>query len=218
MPNTAIFCSGFDKRRGFPPAFAARLHAAIPRRHSLVFIVSTPANHAKNDSYAAVNRQWFAQAGLVFDNVHLIDDRVTPDQALAWLRTASCVLLMGGVTLTQHAFLSSYRLRAGLRGTSAAVMGISAGAINMGRVALCTADGDTPRTVTYEGVGLADVTITPHYVHGGERAMDDLLRISYQQPIYALADDSAIFATAGGCEYLGEIYRIDHGKVTQISR
>jgi peptidase E len=158
-------------------------------------------------------RGWLDAAGIRFEECRILDDRTAPARAAALVSTASCLFLMGGQTTKQLRFLRDYGLVEPIRQSGAAVLGLSAGAINMARLSF------TLREPPYLGLALADITVTPHF----EKRRDDpalieeIKAVSSEHPIYAMCDGSAIFARGEIIEMLGEIYKIDQGTIEGVS-
>jgi len=206
------FFSSF--RDGFPPAAAARLREGICGRSRLVFICTDPAGHEKTDYYARVDREWFNNIGICFDACDVLDDRVTPERAQELVRDASCLFLMGGQTMWQFRFMREYGLIEPIKASRAAVLGLSAGAINMAVLAF-----NELAEAPYEGLALADISIAPHFDkrrdHPG--TMEEIRAFSQEHPLYAMCDGSAIFVRGDAMELLGEIYKIDQGAIEGVS-
>ena len=207
----ALFSSFQD---GFPPEVAARLREGITGHGRLVFVCTDPAGHNMNDHYARTDREWFRGIGLCFDACDVLDGRITPERAQALLRGASCVYLMGGDTARQFRFMRECRLVEPIRQSAAAVLGWSAGAINMAVLAFNEVV-ESP----YEGLALADISVAPHFNRCKEdpTLMEKIRAFSHLHPLYAMCDGSAIFVHGDKIEMLGEIYRIDHGTIEGVS-
>ncbi len=62
----------------------------------------------------------------------------------------------------------------GLVKISQVYLGVSAGAINMARHSLDTKESPVP----YAGLGLADITVKPHFELGNQEVLSTLLQIS----------------------------------------
>ncbi|MDR2688089.1 MAG: Type 1 glutamine amidotransferase-like domain-containing protein [Oscillospiraceae bacterium] len=211
------FFSNFDFEDGFPPEVAARLRGSITERERLVFVCSDPAGHEKLDRYACRDYEWFKNIGIEFAERDVIDDRVTPARAIQIIRAASCLFLMGGDTARQMQFLREYSLSGAIRESGAPVLGLSAGAINMGPLSyMATAMLAVPAS---EGLGLADITVAPHYNRRRDTPgiMEEIKAVSRRRPVYAMCDGSAIFVQGDKIEMLGEIYQLDHGMIEGVS-
>ncbi len=214
--RTAYFFSGFDPVAGFPSEVSDNLHKDIVNRDMLLFISSSPFGHEKSDKHMAGTIRWFEQAGICFAVHRLLDDRADAAQALDWVHRASCIFLMGGDTLAQITYIKDNGFLSAIRNSRAVVMGISAGAINMAKTSLCTKDKYTPKTVMYEGIGVADVTIEPHFTLDNWELIAELDLISQQHPIYAMCDGSAIIVRGESIVYIGDIHRIDKSQMKRI--
>lgn len=199
------FFSDFDD--GFPPEIAAYLRESITERERLVFICTNPSGHEKTDTHARRKHAWLKEAGVDIARCDVIDDRVAPAQAIALTLGASCIFLMGGDTVRQFRFMEEYGLAEAIRQSRAAVLGLSAGAINMAALSF------TLREPPYPGLGLADISITPHF---DARKAEAIKAVSYGHPIYAMCDGSAIFAQGKKISLCGEIYKIHQGKIEGV--
>ncbi|MDR0293548.1 MAG: Type 1 glutamine amidotransferase-like domain-containing protein [Oscillospiraceae bacterium] len=205
------FFSGFPSH-SFPRDVAERLREELTQRDSLIFVSAWPAEHAKNDRDAVGMHGMFDEAGLPFAQYHVIDDRTEPSHAARLIHEASCVFLMGGHPGLQLRFLRETGLDVIIRETPAVVLGVSAGAINMARRSLDTKESPVP----YEGLGLADITVKPHFELENRQVLSTLLRISMDLPICAMEDDSAIFVAGGRISGMGQIHWIHKGKICPL--
>lgn len=211
--TAAYFFSGFDPITGFPAEIAANLRQDIPNHDLLFFIASSPSNHAKSDRYAQGTRRWFEQAGISFRDYQLLDDRFDMRKAKDAVAAASCLYLMGGDTLAQFEFLQSNGLVDAIVQTHGVIAGLSAGAINMGKVSLCSKDENVPETVLYPGIGIADITIEPHFTLDRPALIGELEEISRQHTIYAMCDGSAIIVRNGQTICFGDIHPFRDGRM-----
>ena len=212
MERFLAFFSSF--RDGFPLEAAAWLREGICGRRGLAFVCTDPAGHEKTDYYSRVDREWFRDIGITFAAYDVADDRVTPERAIELVRDASCIFLMGGDTARQFRFIREYGLIGPIRQSPAAVLGLSAGAINMAALAFNEV-AESP----YEGLALADISIAPHYnTSKDDPALTEKIRaFSQGHPLYAMCDGSAIFVQGEKVEMLGEIYKIENGRIEGVS-
>lgn len=101
-----------------------------------------------------------------------------------------------------------------IKNSSAAVLGVSAGAINMAKRSLDTKESPVP----YDGLGLADITVKPHFKPENQQVLATLLQISEELPICAMEDESAIFVMDGHISYTGQIHWISKGTILPFSQ
>lgn len=207
------FFSGFPSRR-FPPDVAERLRKELTYRDSLIFISAWPDDPARNDSDSEGMYHMFLEYGLPFAKHGVIDSRTAASQAVELIQEASCIFLMGGHPGLQFQLIRDRGLDTAICDSTAVVLGVSAGAINMAKRSLDTKESPIP----YEGLGLADVTVKPHFVPEDPQVLPVLLQISTELPICAMEDNSAIFVADGDISYIGKIYWIDKGKICPFSQ
>ena len=212
------FFSGFDKEKGFTPEIGKSLRASITERKSLVFVASCPYGHEKTDLYTGFQTNWFRDAGIVFENVYVLDDRKTESECTEIIKNASAVFLCGGMTLLQIEFIQKYNLIPLLQQIGGVIMGMSAGAINMAVNSFCSAYDDSSKTHIYEGISLADISVEPHFSLENTALIEkDLIPFSEQIDIYAIYDDSAIVVCNDKRQYYGDIYLISKGKIEKVN-
>lgn len=217
--KTLYFFSGFDKDRGFTVEIAKSLQEHINNKNSLLFIASCPHSHEKTDSYKEGITLWFRNIGIEFENVDVLDDRKTETECLELISNAAAVFLMGGTTILQFEFLQKNNLVSALKQFDGVIMGLSAGAINMAVNSFYSTDKDCGRTHIYKGIGLADVSIDPHFVMENKELLDnDILPFSDMIDIYAMCDDSAILVRNDKRQFFGSIYLVSKGKTEKLNR
>lgn len=205
------FFSGFPSRR-FPRNVAERLGGEMACRDSLVFVSAWPDDYARNDSDSAGMYNMFLEYGLSFTQYQVIDGRTQAPKADGLIREASCIFLMGGHPGLQMQLIGGLGLAQAIRDSSSAVLGVSAGAINMAERSLDTKESPVP----YNGLGLADITVKPHFKPEDQQVLSALLDISMGLPIYAMEDDSAIFVKGSDISYMGKIHLVDKGRVRPL--
>lgn len=200
--------SGFPSR-SFPRPIAQRLQESVELRDSLVFISAWPDDYDRNDADMAGMYNMFLEHGISFGCCRVVDSRTSAAQGAELISGASCIFLMGGHPERQRELLARLRLEEPVRQSGAVVLGVSAGAINMAVRSLDTKESPVP----YEGLGLADVTVKPHFDPDNVQVKAQLMSISQGLPICALQDNSAIFVTQGGASFSGDIHWVHEGRL-----
>ena len=200
--------SGFPSYH-FPLDIANRFRKEFAKRDRMVFVCSDPADHERTDREVPIMRGCFEEIGLSFARYDVIDDRIEPVRAAQWISEATCIHLMGGHPGLQRQYLRETGLDTALRRSSAALFGVSAGAINMAVHSLDTKESLEP----YEGLGLVGITVKPHFDPQNLKLVSTLKGISYKLPIHAMEDNSAIFIAGEDLSFMGSIYRVDKGEI-----
>ena len=200
--------SGFPTHH-FPDAVAQVLRAYLPRQESLVFISAWPEEYARNDDDSDGMHGMFAERGMAFADHRVIDRRTSAADAVRLAREADCIFLMGGDITLQMALICDLGLVPELRASRAVILGVSAGAMNMGRYA---ADVWETKALC-EGIGLTDSVMKGHYTEDAW-FIPTLKELSRIHPIVAMEDESAIFVQGNTAWKLGKIHWIDKGGTT----
>ncbi|MBQ9263015.1 MAG: Type 1 glutamine amidotransferase-like domain-containing protein [Clostridia bacterium] len=203
--------SGFPTHH-FPDAIAQALRAYLPRRESLVFISAWSEDYARNDDDSDGMHGMFAEHGMAFADHRVIDRRTSAADAVRLAREADCIFLMGGDITLQMALICDLGLVPELRTSRAVILGVSAGAMNMGRYA---ADVWEAKALC-EGIGLTDSVMKGHYTEDAW-FIPTLKELSRIHPIVAMEDESAIFVQGNTAWKLGKIHWIDKGRTTMFT-
>jgi cyanophycinase-like exopeptidase len=201
----------------FPENLARVLHGDITDRKSLAMISSNPSIYEDN---GATERSWFDQAGIMFDEYHLINYRVQKKEAQTTIQHASVIFLLGGDILKLNSFLKEYELSDVIKNSSAVVMGASAGAINMSAKWLCSKSfGDKVETNSvYDGIGLDNISVLSHFdlENNMELVQSELSFLSEEIDIYASNKDCALLVKGDKIDVIGNVYLLSHSKIQKL--
>ena len=199
--------SGFPTHH-FTDEIARALRENLSRRESLVFVSAWPEDYARNDDDSDGMHEMFAERGMAFTRRYVIDRRTSAAKAVKQIRAADCIFLMGGDPVLQMALIRDLGLVPELLSSSAVILGVSAGSMNMGRYA---ADVWETKKL-YEGIGLTDIVMKGHYAEDAW-FIPVLKELSMTCPVVAMEDESAIFIKAGAVWKIGNIHWIDKGEI-----
>lgn len=206
---TSMFHDGFDDHT------AATLRTVITKTDRIVCIASDFHAPELTDRFWRGFLGMFKAIGLTFREALVVDARMTADEAREAVRGADVVWLSGGDTPTEIRYLREYGLIDVLRAHDGVVIGMSAGALNMGRTVICPVCNGYEKQLVYEGLGLTDITVLCHYDMG--EIPEELLELSEQHDICLMRDGSHILCRDERIEYYGDIVRLSKGKKTTIS-
>ncbi len=204
------FFSGFPTRH-FPADIVSRLREELSVRESLVFVSAWPSEYEQNDADSTGMHGMFVECGMPFKRFCVIDNRTDVADAKRLIRGASCIFLMGGHATQQFQLICEKGIVEEIRNSSAVILGVSAGSINMAKHAIDVWESHVP----YDGLGLADITIKAHVTPDNQELVQTLLQISKEQglPICAMEDESAIFVKDDDISYVGNIRWISKGEI-----
>lgn len=201
----------------FPENLSQVLQEDITDRKSLAMISSNPSFYEDD---GATERSWLDQAGIMFDEYHLINYSVQKEVAQALIQNASVIFLLGGNTLKQNGFLMEYELSNLIKKSRAIVMGASAGAINMSAKWLCSKNFGYKVEISsvYDGIGLDDFSVLSHFdlENNIEMVQSELSPLSEEMNIYASNKDCAVRIKGDKIDIFGNVYLISHSKIQKL--
>ena len=213
--KTHYYLGWFDNF--FPENLGKVLKEDITDRKSIVMISSNPSLYEDD---GATERSWLDQAGIIFDEYHLINYRVQKEDAQRLIHNASVIFLLGGNILNQNGFLMEYKLSDWINKSRAVVMGASAGAINMSAKWLCSKKfGDEVEVSSvYEGIGLDEISVLSHFdlENNMELVQRELSPLSEEINIYASNKDCAVRIKGDTIDIIGNVYLISQSKIQKL--
>jgi peptidase E len=154
----------------------------------------------------------FRNNGIVFNEVRVIDDRITKEKAVQYVEKAGVIWIAGGNTLKQIAYLKEYNLISVLKNREGLTIGMSAGSINMARRVVLAKDinDNIPELAIYDGIGLVDINIEPHLDSASEEHMKDIYEASQFTTIYGLYDNSFIKIVDDNMNIYGTYFKYEN--------
>lgn len=212
--RTSIQVSMFQT--AFPEALVTILRKKIPKNARFAFVASEfELLREKTDKYFERFLGMFTASGIEFSESCVVDGRMTPEEAKCAVENADVVWLSGGDTPTEFMYLEEYGLLEALRAHDGVFIGMSAGAINMAKTAVCTLACGHDALKVYEALGISPYTVEPHL--DAEHIPEELLRLSRQYELYGICDEAAIIVDENETRFIGSVVRLSDGKCEQLS-
>lgn len=216
MKVTYVF-SGFSVDEHFGKETEILFRKDLKECRNIVFIPGGMGKNSKTDRYANTDVSWFKEIGIDIQTVDVLDVNMKTDEIKEKIKKADIVFLMGGDTIKQYDFLCKYNLKQTIKEFEGTVIGVSAGAINLGNISVCSKDLEdgVNETKIYEGIGRINYTIEPHFdLDDKELLCDELYPISNKLKIYGLPNDGGIRIEDDKHEIVrGKIYIIENNEV-----
>jgi len=208
--KVSLLTSGFTDK--FTDDFINCVKEYYHNNGSFVLVASDFTEHSKTDRYLDVFLSMFGNSGIVFNEVHIIDDRITREKALQYIEKADIVWIAGGDTLKQIAYLKEYNLIPALQSREGITIGMSAGSINMAKRVVLAKDIDdnVPELSIYDGIGLVDINIEPHLDSASEDHMKDIYEASQYSAIYGIYDNTFIKITNDTMDIYGTYFKYEN--------
>ncbi len=187
---------------------------------NIVFIPANFENMEKVNGYANIDVSWFKEIGINLNGITVLNDTMTKEEMFRSIENADIIFLMGGDTLKQNDFLMKNDLKPIIKTFKKVVIGISAGAINLSNILLCTKDEEdgVEKTITYEGIGRINYTIEPHFdIDNKILLQNELYPLSEKMTIYGLPNNTGVRIINKKFEILyGDFYKISNNEVEKI--
>lgn len=207
-----IQLSGNTEGGGFYDTATSVFQAEIECTKNIVFIATRMKDYEGNDLRKNLLVQGFRAAGIEFENAELIDLRTPQETQKQLIEKASVVYLMGGETVTQFAFLEENQLIDVLKNIDAVVIGLSAGAMNMAKQVVMPANPMREVPLNYEGIGLVDCTVLPHFNSQSEAFIQEkLLPLSHDKTVYGMHENGVILHKNGVAHFYGDVVKMKDG-------
>lgn len=187
---------------------------------NIVFIPANFENMEKVNGYANIDVSWFKEIGINLNGITVLNDTMTKEEMFRSIENADIIFLMGGDILKQNDFLMKNDLKPIIKTFKKVVIGISAGAINLSNISLCSKDEEdgVEKTITYEGIGRINYTIEPHFdIDNKIFLQNELYPLSEKMTIYGLPNNTGVRIIDSNFEILyGDFYKILNNEVEKI--
>ena len=203
--TVSILTSGFPN--GFTDEFIKHVNQYYHKNGTITFIASDFSGHNLTDKYTNHFLELFKDKGIYFEKANIIDDRVTSEMAVEYIKEADVIWITGGDTLKQIKYIKDFNLVPALQSSECLVIGMSAGSINMAKQVVLAKDitDNIPALSIYEGIGLVDINIEPHLDCASKAHIEeDIYEASKIATIYGLHDHSFITIVDNKMEIVGD--------------
>ena len=220
--KTIYMLSGPMKYKGFPEEIKELLLEDLTNKKNIVFFPTSPDNFEKNDKYVFGNdningiNNYLSEISSL-KNVNIIDDRVSNEIAIGLIKNADILYLLGGNPFIQLEYLKKNKYDKLIKEFSGLIIGTSAGAMNLGKIAYYSKDEDYPITCFYEGLGLVNITVDPHFNIEDKEQIMEAINNSYEHVIIGLPNDSGIRITSNKIQFINKCYSFKNGLQEEIN-
>ncbi len=200
----------------FGVEISKRMKQLIQQRSTFAFVASEfESNYGKTDRYCSCFLRMFEKAEIYFNDIYVVDGRMSVAEAQKVVNIADVVWLSGGDSPKQFAYLKEYGLDQIIKEHTGVVIGMSAGAINLAKTSICTISSGHKAQAVYNGFGCVNISVEPHF--NEKKDCQEILDLSKKHKVYGLCDESMIICDHGSIEYHGNIFEIHNGKITRIA-
>ena len=216
---TYIF-NGFDIKKHFGKRVSELFQKDMKNYEKIVFIPGEFDDIDKVKRYVLTDVSWFKEIGIDIKKVDILTSSMTKDDMINAINNTDIIFIMGGDTRKQNIFLDKYNLKEIIKNFKKVVIGISAGAINLGNISLCSKDllDGVEETTIYDGIGRINYTIEPHFdINNLSLLNEELYPLSNNIKIYGLPNDTGIRIVDDNYTIIeGDYYLIHNKKVKNL--
>lgn len=206
--------SNIDKNKGFTKTQSDYLKKSITSNMSITFIASRPYEYDKNDMYKEKLIKFFENIDIKFKNTNLIDGRIDTQNSKKLIETSDIVFFMGGNPETQMKFIEENELITSIK-NSKIILGVSAGSMNQAKRVMYIDDFDGYKVKDYEGLGLINISIFPHFDLNNKNIIKEVTELSKQIPLILLPNDTFIKIENEKINIIGKAYNIFEEKLEE---
>ena len=145
-----------------------------------------------------------------FEQVNIVDDLSKDINIIA---NSDVVYLLGGNYETQLNFIIENKFDEILKDFNGILLCTSCGAMNVAKKGYYSKDEDVTNSFFYNGIGLTNVTIDPHFDINNQEQINEAKKMSYNHLIYGVPNDSCIKANNDNLKFIGKIYTFKNGNM-----
>lgn len=208
---TNILFSGIDKENGFNEEQSECLNESIKSQSTITFIASDFTNTVKSKDVSSKMVAFFEKIGVNFKCVNLIDVNISIKDAHEILKTSDVAFLMGGSPYLQMEGINKYGLKEYIKNIPL-VIGVSAGSMNQSKRVVYE-DENNKKLYDYEGLGLTNFNIYPHFDFKNIELLKESFRVSEVICLDCLPEDSFIKVNDGHIKYYGPHYKVNNNEI-----
>jgi len=181
--------SSFDfEDKEFLDKLKAVMKDDFKEKENMVFVASDPDDKKTSDNEVREYKKFFKKLNI--NEFNLIDSRTSKFAAIKHIENANVVMFMSGDPLAQIKFIREYEIDGLMDGFKGIIMGVSAGSMNIANHAHCSRFSRSSDSKDYNGMGLIDITIDPHFEYKNKYMKEDV--INSKIDIIGLPDPSYI--------------------------
>ena len=209
--------SGPGTTKGFSNVVSNELQKDLKDVKTISFIASSPKDHEKNINFVYGNEKITGMINHLknfasFEQVSIVDD----ENKYLDINT-DVIYLLGGNYETQLSFIKENKFDEVLKNYNGILLCTSCGAMNIAKYGYYSKDDDIEKSFFYEGIGLTNITIDPHFEIENEIQVKEDRKMSFEHVIYGVPNSSCIRINNNKVEMIGKVYEFNNGNVIEYN-
>ncbi len=207
--------SGPGTNEGFSDVISKELKKDLKGMKSITFISSSPAKHEKNMSFVYGNEKITGMINHLkyftnFEKVNIADDENRELDI-----NSDIIYLLGGNYETQLNFIKENKFDEILKNYEGVLLCTSCGAMNIAECGYYSKDDDVDDSFFYNGIGLTNITIDPHFDINNSVQVNEAKKMSFKHVIYGVPNSSCIKICNKKIDMIGKIYEFNNGNMIE---
>ena len=204
--------SGINYELGFNKEQSHYLKEDISNDSIISFIPTALNDYKKNDSLVEKTVNFFRNISINFNSTYLIDNRVSKTEAKKYIEKSDVVYLLGGSPELQMDLINYFELNNLLKNRKGITIGVSAGSMNLAKRVVYKDEYQNNRIFDYEGIGLTDILIYPHFNISNIDYLKEVAEISEFNDICLLPNEMFI-RIENDIQFIGDYYVVGGERV-----
>lgn len=205
--------SGPGTIEGFSDVISNELKKDLKEVHSISFISSSPAKHEKNMNFVYGNEKITGMINHLKDFANFEQVNIVDNENKHLDINSDVVYLLGGNYKTQLSFIKENKFDEILKNYNGILLCTSCGAMNVAEYGYYSKDEDIKKSFFYNGLGLTNITIDPHFEIENDTQVKEDKKMSFEHIIYGVPNSSCIRISNNNVEMIGKIYEFNNGNV-----
>lgn len=211
--KTIYLLSGPGTTESFSNVVFSKLYKDLKNVKTISFIASSPENHEKNMNFVYGNEKITGMINHLKDFANFEQISIVDDENKYLDINSDVIYLLGGNYETQLNFIKENKFDEILKNYNGILLCTSCGAMNVAEYGYYSKDDDIKKSFFYNGLGLTNITIDPHFEIESDIQVEEAKKMSFEHIVYGVPNSSCIKISNNNVEMIGKIYEFNNGNV-----
>lgn len=211
--KTIYLLSGPGTTESFSNVVFSKLYKDLKNVKTISFIASSPENHEKNMNFVYGNEKITGMINHLKDFANFEQISIVDDENKYLDINSDVIYLLGGNYETQLNFIKENKFDEILKNYNGILLCTSCGAMNVAEYGYYSKDDDIKKSFFYNGLGLTNITIDPHFEIENDIQVEEAKKMSFEHIVYGVPNSSCIKISNNNVEMIGKVYEFNNGNV-----
>lgn len=211
--KTIYLLSGPGTTESFSNVVFSELQKDLKNVKTISFIASSAENHEKNMNFVYGNEKITGMINHLKNFANLEQVSIVDDENKYLDINSDVIYLLGGNYETQLSFIKENKFDEILKNYNGILLCTSCGAMNVAEYGYYSKDDDIKKSFFYNGLGLTNITIDPHFEIENDIQVEELKKMLFEHIVYGVPNSSCIKISNNNVEMIGKIYEFNNGNM-----